>query len=256
MKMMLIFLCFVFVTGVFAIPPQIKVEVRFMEVCERVYEDSKGSLPTIDKRMQLISSVSDVTNIISYLNKSGEVSLLAAPRLTIQSGSNAEMKVCSEYTFPTDICVQQICVTNGEKVVKSVSVVPCNFEKYDAGVMLNVTPVYKSKDDTIDLTLTAKISSIKQWTNYTALYMDSTGSERKFDMSQPVFNIHKTEQRVVIKNNGTALLGGMTTMRHFRTVDRIPVLGYIPLLGRLFRSIDEGDEVVNLVLIVTAEKIL
>jgi type II secretory pathway component GspD/PulD (secretin) len=255
MRILFAFLClFVVGSSLFAAPVQIDVTVRILEVCERVSRDADGSLPTIDERMQLISSASDVTNILSYLNQSGEVSLLSAPRLTVESGSNATIKVCSEYIYPTDIDVRYTSITNGKDVVKSVSIVPCNYEKFDAGVMLNVTPIYRSQDDTIDLTFTARVSALQEWTHYTSIYKDTDGEERKYNMELPLLYVRETEQRVVIGNNMTFLAGGMTTMKHFKTVDKVPILGYIPLLGRLFRSVYEGDETVNLVLVVTAKK--
>lgn len=57
---------------------------------------------------------------------------------------------------------------------------------------------------------------------------------------QPVFKRRMVNTNLVVANGGVLVIGGMLEARHVRYEDKVPVLGDLPLVGRLFRS--EGEE--------------
>src|SRR5690606_28543155 len=66
------------------------------------------------------------------------------------------------------------------------------------------------------------------------------------------FATREVNTTVNIWDGATVVLGGLTR-EEVRTVsDRVPVLGNIPLVGRLFRSEGEGSQKRNLLIFVTA----
>ncbi len=71
-------------------------------------------------------------------------------------------------------------------------------------------------------------------------------------MEQPFFHTRQLRTNLLIYNGATVVMGGMITEVRRDVDDKIPILGDIPLLGRLFRSRYESSEKRNLLIFVTA----
>ena len=69
---------------------------------------------------------------------------------------------------------------------------------------------------------------------------------------QPIFSVRKVRTEVTIYDGATVIMGGLTREQVKEVNDKIPVLGDIPLLGRLFRSKGETSQKRNLLIFVTA----
>lgn len=68
----------------------------------------------------------------------------------------------------------------------------------------------------------------------------------------PIFRTRKIRTQVTVEDGGTIVLGGLIKESRERFIDRVPVLGSIPLAGRLFRSEGERSVKKNLLIFVTA----
>ena len=68
----------------------------------------------------------------------------------------------------------------------------------------------------------------------------------------PIFSTRKVETTVSIFDGATVVIGGLTREEVKTVNDKIPVLGNIPLLGRLFQSSAESYQKRNLLIFVSA----
>jgi general secretion pathway protein D len=71
-------------------------------------------------------------------------------------------------------------------------------------------------------------------------------------MEQPFFHSRSLQTNLLIYNGATVVMGGMITEVREDVDDKIPFLGDIPILGRLFRSKYEASQKRNLLIFVTA----
>jgi general secretion pathway protein D len=71
-------------------------------------------------------------------------------------------------------------------------------------------------------------------------------------INQPIFNSRKVTTSVSVWDGQTVVLGGLMREDVQKTEDRTPIIGDIPLIGRLFRSNSEQHVKRNLVIFVTA----
>lgn len=69
---------------------------------------------------------------------------------------------------------------------------------------------------------------------------------------QPIFSVREVSTRVTIWDGATIVMGGLTREEVKKVEDKVPILGDIPLLGRLFRSKGESSQKRNLIIFVTA----
>ncbi len=71
-------------------------------------------------------------------------------------------------------------------------------------------------------------------------------------INQPIFSTRKVTTSVSVWDGQTVVLGGLMREDVQRTEDRTPILGDIPIVGRLFRTNVDQHIKRNLVIFVTA----
>lgn len=200
----------------------------------------------------------EVYLVLHLLSQKGNTDLLSAPKVTTQSGSEATMKVVTEYIYPTEFTVTGIAGADdggvagaGAGVVGAV-VEPSGFETREVGVILSVVPEVSPEGQMINLTMTPEVVTEPVWKNYGSTYTDENGNVQQLNMEQPFFFTRSVSTSISIYNGATVVMGGMITESRTQVDDRIPILGDIPLIGRLFRSQYEQSDKRNLLIFVTA----
>ncbi len=192
--------------------------------------------------------------VLHALDQKGSTDLLSAPKVLTQSGAEATIKVVTEYIYPTDFEVTEVTGTglNGETIVIGGIVEPSEFETREVGVILTVLPEVSPEGQMINLTMTPQVVSDPVWKNYGTTYTDQSGNKQQLSMEQPFFFTRSISTSIAVYNGATVVMGGMITEKHNEVNDRIPILGDIPLIGRLFQSNYESSEKRNLLIFVTA----
>jgi general secretion pathway protein D len=206
----------------------------------------------------ILSFASVLTNpelqvVLHALDQHGAADLLSAPRVTTRSGVNAQIQVVREIIYPTEFESTQPqfqtggSSQNGSQVVTPPLVTPGSFETREVGVILNVTPTVGPDGYTIDLVLAPEVSELESWINYGSSFGDFT-----FNIPQPIFATRKVTTTIVIWDGQTVVMGGLIREALTKVKDKIPFLGDLPLIGRLFRTEGEFSQKKNLVIFVTA----
>ena len=204
----------------------------------------------------IVASGENVRDILSSLENSEGATILLQPRVTLQSGSNATLKVVQEFIYPTDLALRDVSATNGQKVVKSIEIVPSNFQTRDVGVTLNLTSALGPKGDTIQLDLTGEIVSEPTWRlQYTLTCEGADGNTQAVPLKIPFFFTHQVAFSILLKNGAPVLLDGGIRRYTMRVEDRVPILGAIPGLGRLFRKSRDVEKEARLLLAITARRL-
>lgn len=237
-----------------AAEPEIEVEVRFVEVSATAPSPA-GIAWQLDSSNAPAGSAGSDADIFKTLAFSSAASLQSAPKVRVKSGTNTTIKVVKELIYPTGAEIRRESVTNGAVVSSVLAIVPCNFTNRDVGVTLNVAPVFDARRGMIDMQLTAEIVEVAEWKEYPAACEGTDGSRRTVPIAQPVFHTRRVAPNISIRNGSTAVVGGMVTTGTKRVEDRVPVLGAIPWLGRLFRSSREISERRHLLITVAARTI-
>ncbi len=196
----------------------------------------------------------EVSMILHAIEQKGNADLLSAPKVTTKSGAEATIKVVTEYIYPTEFTVTPITATTaaGVAAVAGGIVEPGAFETREVGVILSVMPEVSPEGQMINLTMTPEVVTEPIWRNYGSVYTDASGNTQTLNMEQPFFHTRTVTTQISIYNGATVVMGGMITEHRNEVDDRIPILGDIPLLGRLFRSRYDRSEKRNLLIFVTA----
>jgi general secretion pathway protein D len=197
--------------------------------------------------------------LIRALERQSGNDLLSAPKLTVLSGKTAEIVVAEEFRYPemygdTNAEVGKGDSTSGSAGVAITAGTPRSFTTRNVGVEMEVTPTVED-DNAISLLLKPKVTEFEGFVEYggtsVAIASDTTVTVPS-GFYQPVFSIRKVQTEVTIWDGATVVMGGLTREHAVRFSDRVPILGDIPLLGRLFRNEGESTQKRNLLIFVTA----
>ena len=107
----------------------------------------------------------------------------------------------------------------------------------DVGTLLRVRP-HITKNNNVDLKINLEVSRIVPGST-------ATGN--------PTFDRREVFTHVVVKSGQTIMLSGIIRQEDFDEVRKVPLLGDIPLLGKLFRSIDKGTRNREMLVFITPE---
>ncbi len=141
---------------------------------------------------------------------------------------------------------------------------PTNFEKRNTGVTLEVEPVIGPDNFTIDLNLQPQVVEFDGFINYGSP-IQTTSHQRPGHhdtdvitpnvINQPIFDTRKVSTSVSVYDGSTVVLGGLVREDIQKVNDKVPILGDVPLVGRLFRSKIDQNIKRNLIIFVTAHLI-
>ncbi|CAA0125886.1 Type II secretion system protein D [BD1-7 clade bacterium] len=165
--------------------------------------------------------------ILTALEENGETNILSTPSLMTLDNNEASIVVGQEVPF----------ITGSFTSTGNNSSNPGNpfqtIERSNVGITLNVTP-HVNKGEQITLDITQIVSGL---TGSTAAQVGS---------ADIITNERKIETSVRVRDGDTVVLGGLIRDEVQESVRKVPLLGDIPWIGRLFKSSSSNIRKTNL----------
>ena len=207
--------------------------------------------------------------VMRALSQQKGIDLVSAPKVTTKSGMNAKIEIVREFRYPTNFDPPQLSKSQGSTYSPVVPNTPSSWDVKNTGITLEVVPTVGPDLYTIDLQLVPRVIEFDGFVNYgspifaTVEYinpLDIAGIARPsftFEatpntINQPVFSTREVETTVSVYDGETVVMGGMMREDVQKVQDKVPLLGDIPLAGRLFRSNVDQHVKRNLIMFVTA----
>lgn len=163
-----------------------------------------------------------ILGLVDALDKEGLLSVLAEPNLTALSGQTASFLAGGEFPIP---------------VAQDDNTISIAFKPF--GVALDFTPTVLSSER-ISLTVRPEISEI------------STANSITLDnLKIPGLTVRRVETTVELSSGQSFAIGGLLQDNTRDLVSRVPGLGDLPVLGKLFSSKNYQNNKTELVVIVT-----
>jgi general secretion pathway protein D len=214
--------------------------------------------------------------VLRALNQQKGVDLVSAPKVTTKSGVRATIQIVREFRYPTEFDLPQVTQTPGSIYTPATPTTPTGFETKPVGITLEVEPTVGPDGYTIDLILSPRVVEFDGFINYGSPIntVATTVSGGLFDfngniidfvptisrtitmtdnvINQPVFSTREVTTEVTVYDGQTVVLGGLMREDIQKTEDKVPILGDIPIAGRLFRTTADQHIKRNLIMFVTA----
>lgn len=168
-----------------------------------------------------------VAVVLDYLDSTGKLSILARPRVTVQDGKEAVFENTTDRPFQSVGFTSFGGVVVNDNVQDNISsrVVPGSIEFVKVGTILKVKP--RINDE-------AKILMDIETEESTA--EDKVILAAGLASTVPEKTQNKAETQVLVNDGQTIVIGGLRAVTLTDDVEKVPLLGDIPFVGRLFKS--------------------
>ena len=206
--------------------------------------------------------------LITALSQKTSFDDLSNPAVLTKSGEQGVMEAVRVFPYPISFDPPQLVTQtpNGAVVVNEtytpptiIATTPTDFKRRNVGVRLVVKPQVTADNQTIDLSLFPEVTDFEGFINYGSPIIIPSPAEgvppvllTSNDINQPVFNTRRINTKVLIRDGSTVVLGGLIRDDIQNVNDKVPLLGDIPLVGRLFQSKAIENTKRNLIIFVTA----
>ncbi len=188
---------------------------------------------TNDRTLSAVFSADQFKLVLSALQTLNNTKIVSNPTIVTLNNTEATINVGEEDPIPR-------YAFNEQKGSFEVS----GFEFKPIGVLLKVTPQVNARGF-IRLTLSPEVSQ----KNGSVVFGGASGTEI------PIIATRKATTQVSLKDGYTMGIGGLLTQNATNGESKVPVLGSLPLLGRLFRSNSHDVQTTNLIIFITAKSI-
>jgi general secretion pathway protein D len=201
-----------------------------------------------------------LTMLMRGLDQKKNVDLVVAPSTTSRSGQQTKVEVIREFIYPTEYEPPELpnqiggggsidfdtgLISGSQSSFPVTPATPTSFEMRPVGVELDVLPTVSEDRHYIDLAIKPSVTDFDGFVNYgspiTSAGTDNFGNPTSTvvtpnEILMPVFSVMKSETNLTVADGATLVIGGMLQESVQKVEDKVPVLGDIPLAGRLFRS--------------------
>lgn len=158
------------------------------------------------------------------------------------------------------MCLAALCLLAGQKASAQninnqagTSAITFTTQPVETGPILDVVPYVLSDGYTINLAL---IPSVTEFTGYETppAIPDVTGNLNvvQLPVILPSFTVRQVVTTVNVWDNQTVVIGGLISSSVLSTKDKVPAIGDLPMIGRLFQSQSKQTVKKNLMIFVTA----
>lgn len=159
--------------------------------------------------------------ILQALSSDAATNILSTPTLVTLDNEEAEVVVAQEVPFVTGQFTTPIAGgTTGANPISPFTTI----EREEVGLTLRITPQI-NEGDTIRLTIEQEASSLA-----------SSATARTAGAADLITNTRNIKTNVLVEDGQVLVLGGLIQDQFQDTLQKVPVLGDIPLLGYLFRN--------------------
>jgi len=181
-------------------------------------QSSGGIYHVIEKDLELT---------LRAMSKVGKLEVLSRPSILAKNNQQATITVGQRVPF-----INNSRITDTGQTINTVVY-------QDIGIILRVTP-YITSDGLVQMDLTPEISAL---TGDTVPISDT--------INAPVYAVRSADTQVVVPDGETVVIGGLMQDNNTETVNKVPILGDIPLLGMAFRRTQTSKDKTELIIFLT-----
>jgi type IV pilus assembly protein PilQ len=167
-----------------------------------------------------------VTAVLNLLKTRSNTNALSNPRIVTLDNQPAKISVGQQYPVPQ-------YTYNEQQAKLQVS----GWSYLDIGIIFNVTP-HVNNAHVVTLDIEPTVTSIDR-----QVQVEST--------SMPLLNSESAKTSVMIKDGETLVIAGLIKDTVTKTVKRVPILGYIPILGLPFQNTVDSHTKTELLIFIT-----
>jgi general secretion pathway protein D len=189
----------------------------------------------------------NVQMLMRGLDQKKGVDVMAQPSIVTRSGQTSSISMLREFMYATEYEPPELPTSAGGSSGGTMPVTPATptaFKKKDLGIHLEVLPVADANKRFVTITLNPTFSDFDGFVNYgspinttqNGLLGTETVEVTQNAILMPIFSKQTLSSTLDVADGATVVIGGLMQENVQNVEDQTPVLGSIPIIGRLFQS--------------------
>ena len=175
-----------------------------------------------------VIGANDFNVVINYLTTKNEAKILSNPKIAVVNNTEARIHVGA----------REVYVTSTTTTGQSTSTISESVNFIDIGLQMDVIPTI-NEEGFVSLKMKVEVSSVIK------TLITPSGN------AIPVVDTSVAETTVLVKEGSTIVIGGLRKEEKTKIEKRVPILSKIPVLGQLFKTKNETDDVTELLIMLT-----
>lgn len=219
----------------------------------------EGTPPTADQGLNLtyqgILTQPMFSAVLHALDISGMGRTLSVPRVTTINNNPAKLRHGQDLRYFDQFKSQAFSLLDENRKAFTVTVlIPEGKPSIEElGITLVAVPSVGADRETIDLMLTPTISELEGFLSYQDVDRTNDVNDiQQVTVKLPIINRREIQTKVVVRSGDTVVMGGLIETVEQETLHKVPLLGDIPVAGKLFQRVDSTEQTKNLLVFVTA----
>jgi general secretion pathway protein D len=180
--------------------------------------------------LQVFLNSSKTQMILNAIEKNNYGRIMARPKILVNDNEEGEIK-----TENVTSIAQKSSETQYTESGQAITSTDVSFQNYDSGITLAIKP-HISMGDMLSMEITLNR------TDFSFAEGKTVDVEGQTYPRPPDLLSTDIETAATVPDGTTIILGGLESIKQDKTTSKIPLLGDIPLIGGLFRGIDNTDE--------------
>ncbi len=184
-----------------------------------------------------VAGYNDMTLILKALQEQGEVKTLSNPRVSIMNGQATMLSVGRNTTF-----ISSVETTTTQEGSSTTTTFTVDTNSVLSGVMFGLVP-YINSDREITMAITPIVTNLVQLDTKTV-----GASGNTVEIKLPTVDLREMSTTVKVLDGQIIIIGGLIDKKETLNEDQVPILGDIPIIGELFKSVSKSYENTELVI--------
>ncbi|MGB3725788.1 MAG: pilus (MSHA type) biogenesis protein MshL [Glaciecola sp.] len=206
------------------------------------YASSGGLLSnSISSALGGVASLSfsnqDFSGVLNLLDTQGNVQVLSSPRVTAVNNQKAVIKVGDDEYFVTEISSQNTITSTTTSVIPSIELTP-----FFSGIALDVTPQI-DKSGSILLHIHPSVIETEEQEKVVTL------NQEQIVLPLAQSTIRESDTIIRANSGEIVVIGGLMQSVITDETSKTPILGDIPLLGKMFTNVREKETKKELIIL-------
>jgi type II secretory pathway component GspD/PulD (secretin) len=171
----------------------------------------------------------DFNLLLRALDSDSKLQVISRPQILARDNEEAQIQIGQTVPYPT-----------GANVSSDTGNTTTTIEYEDVGTILKVTPHINVPEKFVNLEVDQEISSVSSSTIQISENLNAT-----------IINKNTITTYVSIKDGETVVIGGLITTQKNHSESKVPILGDIPILGLIFKSLNDATTKSEILVVLT-----
>lgn len=193
------------------------------------------------------------SGLLKAIEEFGASRILSSPRLTVMNNQTAILKVAQNQVYFRLNYDKQLNLLGNRETIN----VSSDIQTVPIGLVMFVQPSIDPETGNINLFLRPTISRLTHSVSDPAVEIafanaKSSSTVRPKPSLIPVVEVREIDSVLRLQSGEITILGGLMEARTTNETSKLPLAGDLPIIGQLFTASADGNEIVELVILLRA----